>query len=58
MFLDQFKGIGSPDGFFWKPYKIRSVLSEHAQIVFRLLALLVNQKIKCKVSAGFLENTY
>jgi hypothetical protein len=43
-----FKGIGSPDGYFFAGLLIRiSILTEHAQMVFKLLAWLVKQKNKC-----------
>ncbi len=50
------KGLAHQIDIFCGP--IKSVLFEHAQVGFKLLAWLVKQKNKCKVSACFFESTY
>ncbi len=49
--------IGSPDGLIEGLYTIKSVLSVHAQKVFKYFVCLVEVKNKYKVSACFFENT-
>jgi hypothetical protein len=59
LIYNTFKEIGLPGEYFLKAYKIRSVLHHvHAQIVFTILACLVQEKNKYKVSACFFEITF
>jgi hypothetical protein len=39
-------GQWSPDGFFLRAYKIKSVLSVYAQMIFKILGFLVPEKKK------------
>ncbi len=56
--VGSFKGNMSPDEYFLTAYKIKSILSLHAQMVFKFLACLFLQKNQNKVFAFFFENTY
>jgi hypothetical protein len=38
-----FKGVGSPDEYFFTAYKIKSVLSVHAQMVLKFFACLAQE---------------
>ncbi len=49
------KGKGHQMNIFWNAYKMKSVLSVHAQIVFKFLACPVQDKNKFKFSACFFE---
>jgi hypothetical protein len=45
----------SPDGYFLRAYKIKSVLSVHAQMIFKILGFLVPEKKKYKAGTSFLK---
>ncbi len=42
----KYKEIGSPDGYFLEAYKIKSVLSVHAQMVSKYSACIVKENNK------------
>ncbi len=39
-------------------YKVKSVLSVYALVVFKVLFVFIAKKIKCQVFTCFFENTY
>jgi hypothetical protein len=48
--------LWDPDEYFFKAYEIKSVYSVTCAYIFKLLALLVKEGNKFKVSAGLFEN--
>ncbi len=57
-FPETLKGLDHQTNIFVKAYKIKSVVSVYAQIVFKLLACIIEEKNNYKISACFLENIY